>query len=460
MRLLRRLAVNLFLADSAAALIAGIAVLCTGMIPAQASDFFSIPVLFVLGCLGYFAFKGHYGLRAVWWAQVEQILYASLAAFILSSLAIYASQIQILLPANGLLWTLMPTCLIMGRWIARSILMKQERWAITTTLVGSYEMVMKLIPALKAESYLAFDIRDALLLDAEDVRVESFKSLCPGVTLHATMDTLPLDQRHVFFCPDYKTFVNNETISKLERNAARFAYVPPMENYFFYNVEPRRFFGFGIIALETKKAVLPGIELLLKDIVDRLGAAIALTLLSPLFVLLSWAIRKDGGPAMYGHRRIGKNGQSFTCLKFRSMVVNSQEILNDLLARDPAARKEFQETYKLKNDPRVTKVGRLLRKTSLDELPQLLNVLCGHMSLMGPRPIVEDEKKYYAGRINDYLSVKPGITGLWQVSGRSDTSYTQRVYLDSWYVRNWSLWNDMIIFFKTILVVLKRKGAY
>ena len=303
-------------------------------------------------------------------------------------------------------------------------------------------------------------MRQALFIDAEEAQIEDFKKLYPAVRVYSKLESFSLEGSYVIFCPDGRTMMHDEILAQLEKSRVRFAYVPPAEGNFLYNMKPQSFFGFGIIALEPKKPFLSGLALFLKNALDRIGAAIALVLLSPVFIVIAWAIRRDGGPAMYGHRRIGKNGQPFTCLKFRSMVMNSQEILRDLLKNDPALRKEFAETYKLKNDPRVTKIGKFLRKTSLDELPQLLNVLQGDMSLIGPRPIVEDEKKYYAEKIHDYLSVKPGITGLWQVSGRSDTDYNQRVYLDSWYVKNWSLWNDMIIFFKTILVVLKRKGAY
>jgi len=197
-----------------------------------------------------------------------------------------------------------------------------------------------------------------------------------------------------------------------------------------------------------------------KGVMDRAGAAVALLLFSPLFAVLAYKIRKDGGPATYGHTRLGKDGRPFKCWKFRSMVTNSQEMLQDLLARDPEARAEYERDFKIKNDPRVTPIGKFLRKTSLDEIPQLFNVLCGEMSLVGPRPIVEDEKKYYGDQIGYYTSVKPGMTGLWQVSGRSDTGYEQRVRLDTYYVKNWSLWNDIVIIFKTINVVLRRKGAY
>jgi undecaprenyl-phosphate galactose phosphotransferase len=142
------------------------------------------------------------------------------------------------------------------------------------------------------------------------------------------------------------------------------------------------------------------------------------------------------------------------------MVMNSQEVLQKLLDSDPAAREEWDRDFKLKNDPRITSVGRFIRKTSLDELPQLFNVLKGQMSLVGPRPIISEELPRYDENVDYYLMAKPGMTGLWQVSGRNDVDYDTRVYFDSWYVKNWSLWNDIAILFKTVKVVLHRDGAY
>jgi len=150
----------------------------------------------------------------------------------------------------------------------------------------------------------------------------------------------------------------------------------------------------------------------------------------------------------------------FPCYKFRSMVLNSQEVLQQLLDSDPEARAEWERDFKLKNDPRITPVGRFIRKTSLDELPQLFNVLRGQMSLVGPRPIISEELIRYDENVDYYLMAKPGMTGLWQVSGRNDVDYDTRVYFDSWYVKNWSLWNDIAILFKTVKVVLHRDGAY
>jgi len=193
---------------------------------------------------------------------------------------------------------------------------------------------------------------------------------------------------------------------------------------------------------------------------DLAGASLLLVLLAPVLLGIAWAVRRDGGPAIFGHERVGRNGRPFKCLKFRSMVANADEVLKALLARDADARAEWDREFKLKNDIRITPIGRLLRKTSLDELPQLMNVLKGDMSLVGPRPIVEAELERYGADVRYYLMAKPGMTGLWQVSGRNDVDYSTRVSLDVSYVREWSLRRDIGILFRTINVVLRGSGAY
>ena len=202
---------------------------------------------------------------------------------------------------------------------------------------------------------------------------------------------------------------------------------------------------------ETKMKVLIGVAGIL---------TLLLLFLGPIFALLCYMVKRDGGNAIYGHERVGQNGKKFKCLKFRSMVTNSKEVLEKLLATSEEARIEWDKDFKLKNDPRVTRIGSFLRKTSLDELPQLWNVIRGEMSLVGPRPVIEAELERYAGDVDYYLMAKPGMTGLWQVSGRNDIDYDTRVYFDSWYVKNWALWTDIAILFKTAGVVLRRDGAY
>ena len=183
--------------------------------------------------------------------------------------------------------------------------------------------------------------------------------------------------------------------------------------------------------------------------------------ISPLLAYIAYRIKKeDPGPVIFKHMRVGKNGKSFPCYKFRSMCVDAKQMLEKYLRENPEARMEWERDFKLKNDPRVTPIGEFLRRTSLDELPQIFNVLKGEMSLVGPRPIVQEEVPRYGIHIKKYYSVKPGITGLWQVSGRSDISYSERVALDVEYVVNRSFLKDIQILIKTFDVVFRKKGAY
>ncbi|WP_180059655.1 exopolysaccharide biosynthesis polyprenyl glycosylphosphotransferase [Acinetobacter sp. YH12128] len=198
----------------------------------------------------------------------------------------------------------------------------------------------------------------------------------------------------------------------------------------------------------------------LKRAFDIIFALFFLIILSPFILILALLIKKDGGPAFYGHERIGQNGIRFKCLKFRSMAVNSQELLQQILNNNPEARQEWETTFKLKNDPRITTIGHFIRKTSLDEIPQLINILKGEMSTVGPRPVTEKELPMYNEDVKYYLMIKPGLTGLWQVSGRNDIDYESRVKLDTNYIQNWSFFKDIIIILKTVKVVLKKDGAY
>ncbi|HEV7268751.1 MAG TPA: sugar transferase [Falsiroseomonas sp.] len=204
-------------------------------------------------------------------------------------------------------------------------------------------------------------------------------------------------------------------------------------------------------------AIRPGA----KRALDLLGAGALLLFALPVFLAIALLVRLDGGPVFYAHPRVGRGGRLFDCLKFRSMVTDADCRLTALLDSDPAARVEWEATRKLKNDPRVTWVGRFLRASSLDELPQLLNVLKGEMSLVGPRPVqVAELAAFYGAAAQHYLLVRPGITGPWQVSGRNDTSYAQRVALDVAYATRPSLLGDVKILLRTPAAVLARRGAY
>ncbi len=196
-----------------------------------------------------------------------------------------------------------------------------------------------------------------------------------------------------------------------------------------------------------------------KRLFDIVGALTLAVVLSPLLLVVGLVLARDRGPIIYSHSRTGRHGRTFGCLKFRTMVPNAEQVLRELLHHDPDMQREWMRNHKLRNDPRITAIGRFLRRTSLDELPQLWNVLKGEMSLVGPRPVVREEWARYGHRLDHYLAAKPGVTGLWQVMGRSDCCYRRRVALDSYYVRKRSLFLDVFILLQTVRVVVRGRGA-
>ena len=216
-----------------------------------------------------------------------------------------------------------------------------------------------------------------------------------------------------------------------------------------------------ILGLQVKNNLLDPWPQALKRLVDVVGSFAGLLVLAPLMALVAAGIYIDSpGRIFYRQTRMGRNGRSFKLLKFRTMHIGAGQILADALARDPALKMEWDQYQKLKNDPRITRLGKFLRKYSLDELPQLWNIARGEMSLVGPRPILPDQRDMYGGAFASYVQVTPGMTGLWQVSGRNQTTFARRAELDDEYIQSWSLWLDIFILFKTIKVVFWEKSAF
>ena len=219
--------------------------------------------------------------------------------------------------------------------------------------------------------------------------------------------------------------------------------------------------GVGTQVNDLTEQFLKGITLFVKRLIDICGAIVGIIILIPVTAVVAVVnfICKDYGPLFYSQDRIGKDGKHFKMYKFRSMVVGADEILKRLLAENEDLRKEFEATRKLQNDPRITKAGKILRKTSLDEFPQFINVLKGEMSLVGPRAVIDDEIEYFGNHKEEVLSVKPGITGYWAANGRSNTSYDERVEMETYYANNVSIPLDIKILFKTVISVIKKEGA-
>ena len=217
----------------------------------------------------------------------------------------------------------------------------------------------------------------------------------------------------------------------------------------------------GILGFVTSHRLKMPWNLGIKRFMDLFIVIIGGFVILPVLLFISLLIKiSSPGPVLYGHKRLGKDGKPFTAYKFRSMVMDAGERLQELLESDPERREEWEKNHKLKNDPRITVIGKFLRRTSIDEFPQLINILKGEMSLTGPRPVTEAEIKKYGDDFNRIFSVKPGLTGIWQVSGRSDSDYAARISYDTYYLQSWSVWLDIWVIYKTFGAVIWGRGAY
>jgi undecaprenyl-phosphate galactose phosphotransferase len=249
-------------------------------------------------------------------------------------------------------------------------------------------------------------------------------------------------------------------LKSLPRARVPCSIIPPWLGLPSSTMTPHHFIMQDVMMLhDTNRLKLP-LPRLIKRVVDVTLSSLALLGLLPLFLVVTILIRRDGGPAIFRQLRIGQGGKLFPCYKFRSMRVDAEEVLDRYLAEHPEAAEEWNKFQKLKEDVRVTKFGQFMRRTSIDELPQLINVLKGDMSLVGPRPCMAGQEDFYAEDFSSYESVRPGITGPWQVSGRNQLTFRERVNLEAWYARNWSLWLDVVIMLKTVPTLLKRDQAF
>lgn len=250
-------------------------------------------------------------------------------------------------------------------------------------------------------------------------------------------------------------------INRLQLLVKRVAFVPELFGLPTSNITARGMMEEQAVVLRVQNNLARKSNRIMKRIFDIVATVCGGIFILPFMLIIAIIIYLDsGGPIIYKQKRVGRNGKEFNFYKFRSMVKNADTILEEYLNTHEDEKNEWQKNFKLKNDPRVTKIGKIIRKTSIDELPQLWNVLIGDMSLVGPRPLLPNEVERYSSYIEDYKLVLPGLTGVWQVSGRSDTTFEERVIMDSWYIHNWSVWIDIVYLLKTVLVVVKSKGAY
>ena len=386
--------------------------------------------LIYIATLSMLYYEGIYTKRYDFWHETRQITKALLLAFVLvmaflamsKSISSYSRATIIFIFACMLLF--IPLFKIIGK----KLLYRYGLWQKKASVYSNDPFVTKEIFGNHYLGYVPSDTPETVFVNSEGADAEK---------LHKIINTEIQKTDEVIFVPLINEYdLTQSTIYQLSNTRTNLIV--------YQNRLKSKYREFIHIAFNYSLAVS------------------LLPLLLPIIGIIAVLIKKESpGPVFFSHTRIGKHGKPIPTLKFRSMYADAQERLEKLLETDPDIRKEWEENFKLKDDPRVTKIGSFLRKTSLDELPQIFNVLKGEMNFVGPRPVIQQEiDQYYKEDAVYYFMVKPGITGLWQVSGRSDTDYDFRVSTDKWYVSNWSLWLDIVILFKTVKVVLKREGAY
>lgn len=416
--------------------------------------------------LGVALFLGryrHYSERKPFWRELGEvfhnIFWLALLDMALMSLARWnASRLWWLLA-----WLLAAALVPLVRAAVRRVLLRLNLWQRPTVLIGAGPNAVEALLALRSEPLMGFEVVGCLAANNHDGAPATAGSELPPRLTSAHLHRL---SRHaglqvVIALEHQESALREKWLRQLAKWGVQdVSVIPAMRGIPLYGTDISYFFSHEVALLRVSNNLRHWPARLSKRVFDIVASLALLAVLSPLMVYLALRIRMDGGSAVFAHQRVGRGGNMFPCYKFRSMVMNAQEQLQQLLASDPELRAQWERDHKLKDDPRISPVGHFLRKTSLDELPQLFNVLRGEMSLVGPRPIVTAELEKYGEDVEYFLMVRPGITGLWQVSGRNDVDYDTRVYLDTWYVKNWSLWYDIAILCKTVRVVLRRDGAY
>ncbi len=401
--------------------------------------------------LSHLAGRGHYTQRVPFWTEFGDLLRSTGIAFLFDfvlATKIYAVTFS---TEPMLRWMLFVPLVLLFRAFGRRILTRAGLGSLRTIIVGEGDAARVARAALSSDKSLGYDV-------VADVGFPGVSVAGGGRPWLKLMETYEADFV-VVALGGGETREAQGVLASLALARVPFAVIPTVGGLPVFGFDAQYFFSHDVMLLVNRNNLMRPFNRLLKLAFDYVVALLVMVVVAPLFLLIALMIRRDGGPVFYRHERVGPYGRPFNCFKFRSMTPNADEVLRWLFERDPAAAAEWEATQKLQNDPRVTAVGRLLRATSLDELPQLLNVLRGEMSLVGPRPIVASEAVKYGDNISFYNEARPGLTGLWQVSGRSETSYARRVELDVWYVKNWTLWHDIAILLKTVPAVMRRRGA-
>lgn len=400
--------------------------------------------LVLMGLSVWFFVRGHYHRRIPFWSEAREVMQACLLALLVEGFLLYSGRADVSRLLTCATWAFAPFTIMALRHATKAMGRRFGLGFSRVFIVGHPDHVSC------AESFLGADRHLGYLVVG---------SMRPATIEEVNARMASIDADVVLVALSGNDDQESVLAADLRLAGASVMIMPPRMGLP-SGLSVQYVLGEEALLFVDRTDAIPGLAKAAKRSFDLLLSSAALVVLGLPMLAVALLVKLDGGPAIFGHSRVGEGGRMFDCLKFRSMRVDAAQQLETLLASDDTARAEWAATRKLKNDPRVTRLGLLLRKTGLDELPQLLNVIRGDMSLVGPRPVTISEMDQYGTVAERYKRVRPGITGLWQVSGRSDTTYAQRVNLDAWYVANWSPWHDLVIILKTIPAVLFRRGAY
>jgi undecaprenyl-phosphate galactose phosphotransferase len=413
----------------------------------------------------FLVYEGLYTKRFSFWDEVKAlwkvIFFSTVAVFSILYLGKVGTQVS--RTVIVLMGILSLPVLPVFRIYAKKILMNAGLLKSKVLILGAGETGKLILKALRRDKNLTYDVVG--FLDDDPAKVGRN---IEGVKIHGNVDNA---SKYVSRCGIHDVIIAmpgsekerlTSIINGLQHKVQNILFIPELFGIAVLGTNLQHFFQEQAIGLEIKNNLAAPVNIFTKKVFDLLFSSLLVVIFSiPMIIIIVLTRMNSKGPAIFSQERIGRNDTPFRCYKFRTMYSNSEDQISELLASDPEANHEWQNHFKLKDDPRITKVGAFLRKTSLDELPQLFNVLKGEMSLVGPRPVTRKEiNDYYKDAAKLCFGVPPGITGLWQVSGRSSTSYAYRIALDSWYVRNWNLWLDIVILLKTVRIVIKREGAF
>lgn len=417
--------------------------------------------------VGAFWSKGHYTKRKPFSNEIKDLLTVTLVLAMLDAAVLFLAKWEFSRAVMLLTWSFAPVLLVALRCIVKRSLMGIGGWVRPMVVIGWGENAVETALAFQDEWLMGRELV-AFLVPLGHPKpqhniCDKYGNEIPSVSLGAdpNLTVSQFGRPHVVMALEQGGIeTHQEMILQVSRRNQDVQLVPALRGLPLYGMEVNHFFAHEVLLLTMRNNLSRRFPQLVKRGFDVVVSALILLLGSPVFLFIAIKVMGTGRPVFFGHTRVGQLGKPFKCYKFRTMAPNADQLLAELLARSPEARAEWERDFKLKNDPRITAIGGFLRKTSLDELPQLWNVLKGDMSLVGPRPVVTAELERYGNQVDYYLEAKPGITGLWQISGRNDVTYETRVYLDVWYVKNWSLFNDIVMLFRTIKVIFRRDGAY